>query len=282
MTIPHEDLWARRCRTQQTLPAMGLCQRNPWDTMSSAEQASPPATESADNLLSLELTVSGADFPFGRFALPDETPIFLPHNYEPNYAYPLVVWLHDSEWTARELLDLMPRISPQNYLGLAVEGLTTTNRFAVGPLAPANAHDSIDALLEVLKDVACQMRREFHVHSERVYLAGFGDQAALALEMLLRRPEWFAGVLSFGLRKTHLAPISDFNELRGKRVFLGAGIRDTRVSLPEQVALGRLLRTTGMNVVLRSYDTADEPTPKWLRDVDQWLMNAVYDSTLVG
>ena len=281
MTNPAYDPWTGRWSAEHVTPAIGLCQRKPWDVMAPADHCDPGKPKSDTETTSLEVAVVGADAPWGRFALPDESPVFLPHNYEPNYPYPLVVWLHDSEWTARELLDLVPRISPQNFLGLSVEGLTPTNRFAAGPMSPPNCLDPLDGLLETLKDVAGQMRREFHVHSERIYLAGFGDQAAVALQMMIRRPEWFAGALAFGLRSSKLDPITNYDDLRGKRVFLSAGIRDVRVSLPDQVALGRLLRSAGVNAVLRSYDAGEEPSPKLLSDINLWLMNSIYESTLV-
>ena len=281
MTIPADDPWTGRWSAWHVSPAIDLCQRKPFDVLAPADQAAAGTPEERDAALSLEVAVAGGDAPWGRFALPDESPVYLPHNYEPNYPYPLVVWLHDSEWTARELLDLVPRISPQNFLGLSIEGLTSSNRFASGPMSPPNCLDPLDGLIETLKDVAGQMRREFHVHSERIYLAGFGDQASVALRMLARRPEWFAGALAFGLRSSKLDPITNYDDLRGKRVFLSAGIRDACVSLPDHIAVGRLLRSAGVDAVLRSYDSGEEPSPKLLNDINHWLMNSIYESTLV-
>ena len=281
MTAHADNPWNGRWFAPHESPSMDLCQRKPWDTLVPANHAAPtePATEGD---LSLELAVAGADSPWGHFALPDESPVHLPPHYEPNYAYPLIVWLHDAEWTARELLDLIPRISPQNYLGLAVEGLTPTNRFASGSMSPVGSLDPLDGLLETLKDVVPQMRREFHVHSERIYLAGFGDQASVSLRMLLRRPEWFAGALAFGVRDTKLeSALANYDELRGKRVFLSAGVRDSRVSMADVTGVGRLLRSFGIQAVLRAYDSSESPTPKMLSDVDHWLMNGVCESTLV-
>ena len=282
MTTHSDEPWKGRWFAPHESPSMDLCQRKPWDTLIPANHGVSEEPLAAEAAVSLEIAVAGADSPWGHFTLPDESPVHLPPHYEPNYAYPLIVWLHDDEWTARELLDLMPRISPQSYLGLAVEGLTPTNRFASGPMSPTGSLDPLDGLLETLKDVARQMRREFHVHSERIYLAGFGDQASVALRMLLRRPEWFAGALAFGLRNTKLeSALPSYDELRGKRVFLSAGVRDSRVSLPDITSIGRLLRSLGMQAVLRAYDSSESPTSKMLSDVDHWLMNGVCESTLV-
>lgn len=282
MTAHADNSWKSRWFAPHDLPSLELHERKPWDSLVSANHAASTDPVAAEAEMALEIAVAGADSPWGHFSLPDESPVHLPLHYEPNYAYPLIVWLYDAEWTARELLDLMPRISPQNYLGLAVEGLTPLNRFASGPMSPVGSLDPLDGLLETLKDVVPQMRREFHVHSERIYLAGFGDQATVALRMLLRRPEWFSGALAFGVRSTKLdSALETYDELRGKRVFLSAGVRDSRVSMADVTGIGRLLRSLGIHAVLRAYDSSESPTPRILADVDRWLMNGVCESTLV-
>ena len=43
--------------------------------------------------------------------------VFVPENYEPNYAYPLVVWLHDAGRSERDIVDVLPHISMRNYFG---------------------------------------------------------------------------------------------------------------------------------------------------------------------
>jgi phospholipase/carboxylesterase len=261
MTAHADDRGVNRWLASDSSPTLDLHQRKLWDALRAANQ-----TAAADAAAGLEIAVAGADLPLERFALQDESPVHLPHNYEPNYPYPLVIWLHDAEWTARELLDLMSRISPQNYLGLAIAG----------------ASASSDHLLETLQDVVCQMRREVHVHSERIYVAGFGHQATVALSLLLRRPEWFAGALAFGARDSKLESIvSNYDELRGKRVLLGAGIRDRQASLPEHASLGRTLRSAGLNVISRAYDSGEDPSLKLLSDIDHWLLDSIHDSTLV-
>ena len=161
MTAHSDEPWKGRWFAPHESPSMDLCQRKPWDTLIPANHAAADEPIAAETALSLEIAVAGADAPWGHFSLPDESPVHLPPHYEPNYAYPLIVWLHDDEWNARELLDLMPRISPQSYLGLAVEGLTPNNRFANGPMSPIGIFDPLDGLLETLKDVVRQMRREF-------------------------------------------------------------------------------------------------------------------------
>src|SRR5688572_11135042 len=40
--------------------------------------------------------------------------LVLPENYEPNYPYPLILWLHGAGGDERDVLDVLPKISMQN------------------------------------------------------------------------------------------------------------------------------------------------------------------------
>src|SRR5258707_2565861 len=46
--------------------------------------------------------------------------VYVPENYEPNYAYPLIVWLSPSTGAAIRLRQLMPVISDRNYFGVSL------------------------------------------------------------------------------------------------------------------------------------------------------------------
>src|SRR5438105_1512038 len=47
---------------------------------------------------------------------------FLPVGYEPNYAYPLLVFLHDHGGNEEQVLRLAPRLSRRNYICIALRG----------------------------------------------------------------------------------------------------------------------------------------------------------------
>ena len=54
-----------------------------------------------------------------RRAAPHAT--FAPMHYEPNYAYPLLVWLHGYASNEHELRQVMPQVSMRNYVAVARE-----------------------------------------------------------------------------------------------------------------------------------------------------------------
>src|SRR4051812_32693314 len=115
---------------------------------------------------------------------------FLPTGYEPNYPYPLVVFFHGNAGSDERVLRLAPRLSRRNYICIALRGpLAVPNRkgrtrFSWGV---DGRHDSLveDYVLHAVEHT----RRAYHVHSERIYLAGVCEGASLAYRVSLLFPE---------------------------------------------------------------------------------------------
>src|SRR5579885_3216163 len=123
---------------------------------------------------------------------------FLPTGYEPNYPYPLLVFLHDHGGNEEQILRLAPRLSRRNYICIALRGPQPLPARADGrPAFTWGADGLLDAPVEdyVLGAVE-QTRRFCHVHSERIYLAGFREGATLAYRLALAHPERFAGMIA--------------------------------------------------------------------------------------
>src|SRR4029077_11870376 len=73
---------------------------------------------------------------------------FLPTGYEPNYAYPLLVFLHGHGGSEEQVLELAPRLSRRNFVciglrgpQLVIDSEDTRPRFSWG------AHSQFDATL---------------------------------------------------------------------------------------------------------------------------------------
>src|SRR3954467_4487135 len=105
----------------------------------------------------------------------DSLPVrtFLPTGYEANYAYPLIVFFHAQGGSDEQVLRLAPRISRRNCLYVSLRGPVALNSRdddglpAYGWGEPGD-HDG--RIQEYLLKAVEQTRREFHIHSERVYL----------------------------------------------------------------------------------------------------------------
>src|SRR5207248_4849646 len=127
-----------------------------------------------------------------RLALPQCQ--MVPEHYEPNYAYPLLVWLHDSGGHEQQLREIMPLVSLRNYVSLAVRGTCQAD----SGFGWSENSDGIAAAESRVAEAVAQARQRFHVHSGRVFLAGAGAGGTLALRLALRTPEDYAGAASIG------------------------------------------------------------------------------------
>jgi phospholipase/carboxylesterase len=126
------------------------------------------------------------DFPFR---------VFVPENYEPGYAYPLVVWLHSDESSELELDNVMATLSRRNYIAIAPRAnvrLRDDRRlYRWGKcstdcaVAEELVWDSVQAAMESLS-----------VHPDRIFLAGFGSGATMAQWIGLKYASQVAGVVS--------------------------------------------------------------------------------------
>ncbi len=199
--------------------------------------------------------------------------VYVPEHYEEGYSYPLIVWFHGDGASEAELAQVMPSISDRNYIGVALRGdLSSGTGFGWSP----NSALSPD-LIENVRSIVTSLRREYHIHSERIYLAGFGSGATTAVQLMLHKPEWFGGVISFsgGMPKTE-TPSMRVDELKNKRILLATSLGSTTTRVGDVVAAGRLLYSVGMQVGTRVYQGVEtRPTIKMLRDLDSWLMDDI-------
>ncbi len=134
---------------------------------------------------------------------------------------------------------------------------------------------SVDALVEdyVLRAIELT-RRSYHVHSERIYLAGIGEGASLAYNLGLEFPEKLGGVISLnGAMSRRGRPLFRLPEIRQLRIFIGHGIANATVPLTYAREDHRLLYTAGLNVEMRTYPATHRLHPDMLRDVNRWMMN---------
>jgi phospholipase/carboxylesterase len=205
--------------------------------------------------------------------------VFIPEHYEAGYSYPLIVWFHGDGGSESELADVMPSISDRNYIGVALRGdLTSGNgfgwTFGAAP-TPELIHD--------VRSIVTSLRREYHIHSERIYLAGFGSGATTAIQLMLARPEWFGGVISFsGEMPKEDTPLVQAEDLKDKRILLTTSIGSATTRVGDVVAAGRMLYSVGMQVGTRVYQNVENsPTPKMLRDLNSWLMDDICSNVKV-
>jgi phospholipase/carboxylesterase len=208
---------------------------------------------------------------------PQRLPVrtFLPTGYEPNYAYPLLVFFHGHGGSEEQILRLAPRLSRRNYICIGLRGPQLLEARPNGRAAFTwEPNGRCSALMEdyVFRAVE-QTRRSYHVHSERIFLAGFCEGAALAYRLGLQFPERFAGVISLnGAMPRRDGPLFRLPQVRQLRVFIGHGLANAIVPHTSARQDFRTLYTAGLPVRMHTYRATHRLHPDMLRDIDRWVM----------
>ncbi len=204
---------------------------------------------------------------------------FLPTGYEPNYPYPLVVFLHGHGSSDEQVLKLAPRLSRRNYICIGLRGPQVLHPRPDGRQAYGwgGLEGHQDSLVEeyVFRAIE-QTRRHYHVHSERIYLAGFCEGGTLAYRLGLLYPQRFAGLVALnGVMPRRGGPLLRLPEVRQLRVLIGHGIANALVPLSLARADFRLFYAAGLSVRMHTYPTNHRIHPHMLRDIDRWIMQAI-------
>lgn len=199
---------------------------------------------------------------------------FLPVGYEPKYAYPLLVFFHGKGGNEEQILRLAPRLSRRNYVSIGLRGPVTLGARPDGQPGFSWGDGTWDTLIEdyMLRAVE-QTRRTYHIHSERIYLAGFSEGATLAYRLALTFPERLAGIISLnGAMARPACPLLRLPEIRSLRVFIGHGIANAFVPLSLARYDYRVLYAAGLNVEMHTYPATHRLHPDMLRDVNRWII----------
>lgn len=204
--------------------------------------------------------------------------LFMPLHYEPNYAYPLLVWLHGQHDDETQLRRIMPGVSTRNYVAVAPRGTLELGCDARGRArfgwAEAEGHVLLaeQRIFECMDVATSKMRIAAH----RVFLAGSGAGGSTAFRVALKYPDLFAGVASLGGPFPHgRTPLARLTDARRVSVLITNG-RGSRSYDDQQLCDDlRLLHAAGMDVTLRIYSGTEELGPQVLGDLDRWIMDLV-------
>jgi len=231
-------------------------------------------------MTSTRLTCLAEGFYASEVATPQTWPLktFLPRGYERNYPYPLLVFLHGHGSTEEQIVRLAPRLSRRNYVCIAPRGPISLNPRGDGQLSYSwGSDDQDDPLVEdyIFRSIE-QTRRNYHVHSERIYLAGFREGAALAYRLGLLYPERFGGVISLnGALPRRGGPLLKLPDVRKLRILIGHGIANPIIPLTLARQDYRLFYSAGLPIRMRTYPTTHRIHADMLRDIDHWVQGHI-------
>lgn len=227
-----------------------------------------------------DLTPPPATHESGQAAL--EYALALPAGYTPRYAYPVIVWFHDDGGDERDVLDWLPQLSPQNYLGLGLrgplpvsDGLPSQRRWSLG-------RQHLDWLEDQLGLALMETARQYSIHAERIVAAGIGGGATLALQMLLRRPELFSAAACLNADFPPQQCLDGWGRYSGRGLWLGHSRLLYCSPARPAIASARLLHAAGLDVHPQLYDDEAWPLETFGRDVDRWLMPVLCGDRVVA
>lgn len=208
--------------------------------------------------------------------------IFVPERYEERYAYPLIIWFHGNDASEDQLEDVMMAVSQQNYCGLALRANRLGDLMGGYRWNISGAQFGSVPFSDLLRTTTCRLRRAFHIHSERIFLAGSGSGADAALQMLARHPDWFAGTILLDPDGDPEALKAErLTALRGKPLLQTISRRTSNEQLARNVESVRLLRSAGASVQIELTDQVTDPTSPDVRFLDQWIMDQMRRAALV-
>lgn len=200
--------------------------------------------------------------------------LFLPQAYEPRYPYPLLVFLHGHGENEKQWIDAVPSLSRRNYICIGLRGRQAVPRrdgklgFGWGRNRRADSEVE-DYILAAIRETM----RACHIHSERIFLAGLGEGAAIAYQMGINFSDKFAGIVALnGSPPSGPLPFRCLMESE-LSVFIGHGTQNKKVPPSKAQQAFQLLYAAGLKADLRFYPVDQGLHPAMLRDVDRWLMN---------
>jgi phospholipase/carboxylesterase len=147
------------------------------------------------------------------------------------------------------------------------------------------ADDAVDPqanLEESIFSAVRQTRHLVHIHSERIFLVGCGEGAAVAYKLGLTYPERFAGVVAInGWLPADFRPLGRLKESRNLPLLVVHGAWNSRAPLEKVKTSVAALRAGGLSVAFQSYPSSNRLTGPMLSDVDTWIMkHCTSESTL--
>jgi phospholipase/carboxylesterase len=199
---------------------------------------------------------------------------FAPIGYEPRYPYPLIVFLHGQGGNEEQILRLAPRVSRRNFVSIGLRGPVCLGPNRKGALGFSWGDASHLPLIEdYLLSAIQQTRTHYHIHSERIFLAGFSEGATLAYRMGLMFPDKINGVIALNGHMPRMdRPLLRLREVRSLKVFIGHGIANSVVPASMVREDQRLLYAAGMEVETHRYPTNHRLHADMLRDVNRWII----------
>jgi phospholipase/carboxylesterase len=206
--------------------------------------------------------------------------LFAPLHYEPNYGYPLLVWLHGPDDDESQLKRIMPLVSMRNFVGVAPRGTTARRDTHRQQYAWRDAPADIAVAEQRVFESIAAAQRKFNIRPQRIFLGGFDCGGTMAFRLAMLHPDRFRGVMSLGGPFPTGSCLRRLHEARNMNVFICGGATSERYPASRVCDDLRLLHCAGMHITLRHYPCGHVITPDMLADMNRWMMELVTEAAV--
>ena len=236
--------------------------------------------------LDLELDFVKASLP-ARTRLTHPHILFSPMHYEPNYSYPLLVWLHGTGEDERQLMNIMPVISVRNYVAVAPRGLPLEQpaclpAFDLSVSAILHrtkeqydwvlSEDNLTLLEQRIFDCIAVAQERCTIADHRIFIAGFGNGGTAALRLATLYPECFAGAAAFGGEfPAENSIFPSWQMIPPLSLLLGID----KAESDRACRMMKLCHMAGLTADIREYPETQHISPAMLQDLNRWMMQIV-------
>ncbi len=190
----------------------------------------------------------------------------LPREYEPGYAYPLIIFFHDDGGNEQHLHRWMPHISGQNFIGLGLRAPLLDSSMLPGRYRwPGRRRP----LYQQLQSIVDGLNTDWNINPRRIVLMGEGTGASLAMRIWLRYRHSFAGAIALRPSKNwehKLPPLAA--DLEGRLLLGGLDFED-----PATAAALDGLCEAGIDVRTLTAATTDHAAIG--QGINHWMMSGI-------
>lgn len=195
--------------------------------------------------------------------------VYLPTDYQPKYAYPLVVFFHANGESEEHAARLVPLLSRRNYVAVCLRGPVKLGLYSDG-LHAFGWKNTADYGAKLALAYATS---RFHIHPDRVFLLGSGEGATAAYRFGLALRARVAGIVALnGTLPADRVPANDLS------VLIGHGTANPVVPVSAARRAAARLTASGAHVNLSRYTTAHRVHANMLRDANRWIMQQIADT----
>lgn len=145
--------------------------------------------------MTLEFPQRDAEESSGTWIEGSGTAVFVPRDYEPGHAYPVVVWLEDSRGSGFEARTWFPLATDRNVIVIALQPPLCSplaDRTGAWRIEPNAVWEAIDYVERSVAEVADLLS----TNQDHLFLAGRGDGAAMATDILCIESDRYAGAIA--------------------------------------------------------------------------------------